>query len=72
MTSDATGIPVIAGPTEATVIGNALVQLISPNTIKNLEEGRRLVSRMPEIRRYEPRGKARWEEAFHKYKMIVS
>jgi rhamnulokinase len=72
MTSDATGIPVIAGPTEATVIGNALVQLISLNTIKNLEEGRRLVSRMPEIRRYEPRGKTRWEEALHKYKMFVS
>jgi len=71
MTSDATGIPVVAGPTEATVIGNALVQLITLNAIKDLEEGRRLVSKMHEIKNYQPHNKTRWDEAFQKYKMIV-
>ena len=72
MTSNATGIPVIAGPTEATVIGNALVQLITLNAIKDLDEGRHLVSKMSEIKSYEPCDKTQWDEAFHKYKMIIT
>lgn len=35
--------PVLAGPAEATVIGNALVQAIADGTIGDLVEGRRLV-----------------------------
>lgn len=72
MTSNAIGIPVIAGPTEATVIGNALVQLVALKAIEDLNEGRHLVSQMSEIKSYEPRDKMQWDEAFHKYKMMIS
>ncbi len=39
MTANATGRPVVAGPIEATVIGNALVQLIALGELQDIERG---------------------------------
>ncbi len=54
LTADATGLPVIAGPIEATVIGNALVQLISLGEISDLHQARQIVAEMAELKKYEP------------------
>ena len=62
LTADATGIPVLAGPGEATVIGNALVQLISLGELKNLDEGRQLVSGLGELERFEPEEERAWQD----------
>ena len=70
MTADATGLPVIAGPTEATVIGNALVQLISLGAIGNIPEGRALVAQLPEIRTFRPADKGRWDAAYARVKEL--
>ena len=70
MTANATGLPVIAGPTEATVIGNALVQLIALGEIADLGQAREIVAGMDELRRYEPRDKAIWDDAYHRYQTI--
>lgn len=59
LTADATGIPVLAGPTEATVIGNALVQLISLGELAHLKEGRQLVANSYRLERFEPQGEWR-------------
>ena len=63
MTADATGRPVLAGPIEATVIGNALVQLITLGELRDINEGRELVANMKPWRRYEPQGTTVWDEA---------
>lgn len=60
LTADATGIPVLAGPTEATVIGNALVQLISLGELAHLEEGRQLVANSYRLERFEPQRSGEW------------
>ena len=67
MTANATGAPVKAGPVEATVIGNALVQLISLGEIADLEDGRKLVSKLEDIIEYEPQDKSAWDEAYERY-----
>jgi rhamnulokinase len=69
MTANATGLPVIAGPIEATVIGNALVQLITLGEITNLNQARQIVNNLTEQKRYEPEENAisqsgYWEEAY--------
>ena len=46
LTADFSGIPVISGPVEATVLGNAIVQLITLGEIKDLAEGRTLIARL--------------------------
>ena len=62
LTADATGIPVLAGPSEATVIGNALVQLISLGELAHLDEGRQLVAEIGALERFEPRGQDAWQD----------
>ena len=61
LTADASSIPVLAGPSEATVIGNALVQLISLGELANLKDGRKLVAGIGELERFEPRGQDAWQ-----------
>lgn len=54
--ADATGLPVVAGPAEATAIGNALVQARSFGTLcGDLEELRLVVRETQVLRRFEPR-----------------
>jgi rhamnulokinase len=72
LTADATGLPVVAGPVEATALGNALVQLIALGELANLEEARRFVAGSSGLRRYEPRDTARWEAAAARYRSAPS
>lgn len=67
MTADATDLPVVTGPIEATVIGNALVQLITLGEIADLEQARQIVAGMDELKRYEPRETAVWDAAYGRY-----
>ena len=61
--ADATGKTVVAGPVEATALGNAVVQWRTMGAVADLSEARRLIAGMPEIRTYEPRSDARrWAE----------
>lgn len=70
MTADAAGVPVVAGPVEATVLGNALVQLIALGELGGLAEARALVACSGELRRYEPAGAAAWAEAHARFKTL--
>ncbi|MFC9977416.1 rhamnulokinase family protein [Spirillospora sp. NPDC127200] len=64
LTADACGLPVLAGPVEATALGNVLVQARSFGLLKDLAEMRALVAETQSLRRYEPRGdEAAWTEA---------
>jgi rhamnulokinase len=45
LTAATTGLPALAGPTEATAIGNALAQLVALGRLGSWQEGRRLVAR---------------------------
>lgn len=54
MTADACERPVLAGPVEATAIGNLLVQAISLRLVLRLEEARELAKRSFRPRSYEP------------------
>ena len=54
-TADASRRPVLAGPVEATAIGNLLVQSTAAGEITSIEDGRRLVAASFQPVRYEPR-----------------
>ncbi|MFI6816374.1 rhamnulokinase family protein [Nonomuraea sp. NPDC050328] len=55
LTADACGLPVLAGPAEATALGNLLVQLRATGKVGGLAEMRALVRETQEIVAYEPR-----------------
>jgi rhamnulokinase len=54
---------VVAGPAEATVIGNLLVQAVAVGELGSLAEGRELVARSFTPTRYEPVQDAAWDDA---------
>jgi len=62
MIADATGRPVVAGPVEATAIGNLLVQLLARDGTVDLRAIRRVVRDTFEPVRYEPQDAARWND----------
>ena len=53
-TADFFGVPVIAGPTEATVIGNVMVQAIAAGRFRSLSEARWFVAQNVELQEFEP------------------
>ncbi|BCY07401.1 rhamnulokinase family protein [Actinoplanes sp. L3-i22] len=65
LTADATGLPVLAGPVEATALGNLLVQARAAGVVSGgIDAMRALVRQTQQIVRYEPRGDdAPWRAA---------
>ena len=53
-TADAIGIPVIAGPTEATAIGNVMIQAKAAGLVKDRWEMRRLIAGAFSVKTYMP------------------
>jgi len=71
-TADATGLPVLAGPVEATAAGNVIVQAMALGHLSSLDEGRALVRRSFEVTQYEPGERGPWDEAYGRFKEILS
>ncbi|WP_211258868.1 rhamnulokinase [Spirillospora albida] len=64
LTADASGLPVVAGPVEATALGNVLAQARAAGAVGSLAEARALVAATQPLRRYEPSGDpAAWDAA---------
>jgi len=71
MTASACGRPVVAGPAEATAIGNVLVQAMGLGLIKSLEDARAIVRANFDVKRYEPANADKWNAAYERYMAIV-
>ena len=70
-TADATGRLVLAGPAEATAVGNIIVQAMALGHVSSAAEGRALVRRSFETQRYEPRERAPWDEMYGRLVTIL-
>jgi rhamnulokinase len=68
--ADATGIPVIAGPAEATVAGNILVQAMGSGEVKDLAEIRQVVKRSFDLTTIEPGSRSGWDAAYDTFHRI--
>lgn len=66
-TADATGHTVVAGPTEATAIGNIVMQMVATGAVSSLAEARRIVDNSFAQERFEPAGTDRWESAYRRF-----
>jgi rhamnulokinase len=70
-TADACNRPVLAGPVEATAIGNVLVQAIGLGLLGSLGDAREVVRRSFEVRTYEPRDPEGWQEHYARFLKLV-
>jgi rhamnulokinase len=70
MAADACGRTVIAGPVEATAIGNILVQAMATGDVKSIPELRAIVRNSFDVKRYEPRDTGKWDAAYARFKEL--
>jgi rhamnulokinase len=70
-TANAIGKPVVAGPIEATAIGNILVQAIATGDIASLAEAREIVRNSYETITYEPQDTQQWNEVYGKFRDML-
>lgn len=66
-TANATGRKVIAGPAEATAIGNILVQMISAGQIKSISDARDIVRRSFCVEEFTPESASVWDAAYLRF-----
>ena len=64
LTADATGRTVLAGPVEATSLGNVLSQAMGRGEVGSVEEARAIARDSAGLEQYEPRDMPYWDEAY--------
>lgn len=72
MTADALHCLVLAGPTEATTLGNGLMQLIARGELRDVAEARQLVLLSEPPIRYEAVQSAPWDAAYERFKPLIT
>lgn len=70
-TSNATNKRVLAGPVEATSIGNIMVQAMALREIGNIGEARQVIKKSFPIEVYEPQCIEQWEQAYYRFRKII-
>lgn len=71
MTAASIGRRVVAGPIEATALGNIMIQLVALGALNSIEEGRKLIAQTETLTEYQPQNTAAWDEAYTRYKALL-
>jgi rhamnulokinase len=71
LTADLTGRPVLAGPVEATAVGNLLVQARAAGELSGLSEMREVVRASMPPRRFEPRPSVAVDDAYARFGALL-
>jgi rhamnulokinase len=72
LAADCCNRPVVAGPVEATAIGNVLVQAVALGLLGSLADGRAVVRESFAVRTYEPQRPEAWQEPCQRYQGLRS
>lgn len=68
LTADVCGRKVVAGPVEATVMGNIALQLMALGEIKDIKEARQVIANSEEVKVYEPQSDENWDTIYKNVK----
>jgi len=71
-TANATGLPVVAGPAEATAVGNILVQAMAMGRVASPAEIRAIIRESFELRTYAPADTAAWDAAYARFRDVIA
>ena len=71
LTSQSLGIPVIAGPIEATALGNIILQLIALGEIETIAQGRKIIAETEKVKTFNEMHSPDWDEAFRRFCEII-
>lgn len=66
-TANATGRRVVAGPVEATALGNIAMQMLATGAVSSLAEARQVIERSFPVERFEPQAADRWDAQYRRF-----
>ena len=69
--ADACGRRVVAGPVEATAIGNAMMQAVAAGDVSSIAEAREIIRRSFPVEEYEPKNTVAWDGAYQRFLKAV-
>jgi rhamnulokinase len=67
-TANAAGLPVIAGPVEATALGNIAMQMLATGAVSSLAEARAMIDRSFPTETFEPVGSDAWGREYRRFR----
>ena len=70
-TADATGRTVIAGPSEATALGNIAMQMLATGAVTSLAEARQVIARSFPVEKFEPSAADRWNAHYQRFRIYL-
>jgi sugar (pentulose or hexulose) kinase len=71
MTADSVNMPVLAGPVEATALGNAAAQLIALGVLDNLGQARAAIRRTFSPKEFLPSDPDLWSEHYRQFTQVI-
>ncbi len=71
LTADACGRRVVAGPVEATALGNVLVQALATGHLPHVAAGREVIARSERQETYQPGAPGGWDEAYARLRALL-
>jgi rhamnulokinase len=70
-TADATGRSVVAGPAEATALGNIAMQMLATGAVASLSEARQVIDRSFPVERFKPSDPDSWNSQYRRFQDYV-
>ncbi len=70
-TAEATNCTVVAGPVEATALGNIAMQMLATGAVSSLSEARRIIERSFPVERFEPKSPEAWDAHYARFQDYV-
>lgn len=71
MTANSCGVPVLAGPIEATVLGNLAVQFIASGAIESIRQARKIIAQSETVTPYAPKDTQSWNAAYDQFQHYI-
>ena len=71
-TANSCGVTVLAGPQEATAIGNIMMQAKAAGVVESIWQMRKTIAESIDLRRFEPQNSADWDKAYDKFLSITN
>ncbi len=71
-TADALGLPVVAGPEEATAVGNIMVQAVGLGILEDLAQSLPLIRSAFPIKTFTPESHRVWSKEYDRFKKVIS
>jgi rhamnulokinase len=69
--ADATGCRVLAGPVEATALGNLVMQMVGSGAVDSISAGRDVVASSFPADVFEPNGAGAWDVAYARFQQMI-